>query len=289
MNRPVHIPQSIQSTSDIPLLSWEPGGDREPGSVMVASGILGPRSWIVAGPQIATATERACLTIPLPLLPIDPASEDVIAQCAAATSSFVQEFDPRILVGHAFAGPLLLAMMADDAIRPPGVTGLVLINSMLPVKMRQVPKFAGAVKGAMPEVPQGVEDDQRARVELFLDTFVVRPDAISPDEREFLLDTPPNPPADADRIRELQKAVGAATTRLAFGKGISDLLKACPVPITILMGDSDPLVPTFLADNLSGRGAISGVTVEVLKDCGQFGHIDATSDLAHATADLVNG
>lgn len=289
MSNALQIPESVTTHSGASLLRWDPEGDQEPGSVMVASGMLGPRSWIAAGPQIASATRRTCLALVLGTLPIDPGADDLIAHAAAVISAEIQGLDPRVMVAHSFAGPLFLAMLANDAIRPPGVTGLVLCNSMLPVKMTQVPKFARSVKGGMPEVPVGTEQTPSERVEMFLDAFVVRPDAITAEQRSYLVDTPPNPAGDADTIRQLQQAIGAASTRIAFGKGLTDLLKACPVPVKFLMGAEDPLVPTFLADNLTGRGSIPGVEVEIIERCGQFCYIDAAADVAQTAAGLVGG
>lgn len=188
---------------------------------------------------------------------------------------------PWRLVGQSMGGVLVGLIVRY---RPDLVTGAVLVNSPLPGVTRRIQgrdsldrtgrallmlkALAQATRFGRPRLPKVLRPAELLAVRTALRGFVVDPGALD------------------DRV--VSRAI--LGTRTADGVDFLRVARTLPslaptpftgVPVTIVLGDTDPLVP--LDDLVEVDALYPDATVHVLDRCGHFAHLEQTA----ATAELI--
>lgn len=179
---------------------------------------------------------------------------------------------PWRIVGHSMGG-LMTGLILRS--RPDLVTGAVLLNAPLPGVVRRIrtrdtldrtgrallflKALSSATRFGRPRLPRFLRGPELAAVRIALRGFIDDPGAI--DDRVL-----------SRAILGSRTSDGSDFMRLAEGLPEWESEPLFDVPVTILLGDADPLVPVRDVDRIADSYPLA--PIHVLANCGHFAHLE---------------
>jgi pimeloyl-ACP methyl ester carboxylesterase len=179
---------------------------------------------------------------------------------------------PWCIVGHSMGG-LMTGLILRT--RPDLVSGAVLLNAPLPGVVRRmrtrdtldrtgrallfIKVLSGVTRFGRPRMPGFLRGPELAAVRVALRGFVDDPGAI--DARVL-----------SRSVLGSRTSDGSEFIRLAQGMPAWESEPFTEVPVTIVLGDVDPLVPVRDVDLIAG--AYPAAPIHVLANCGHFAHLE---------------